>query len=159
MYFALQFSYTGVQCLPHRMPAHAFIPVFVMHVPAVPYLRERLVQTYQLQCLFLCPCFLTRHLRHTALNYTGFPGLVQVAAESECGASLHGHRKCSQAGCPLVYRDLGESTLEGGYTCEIASPEKQRGTRATFTLTCNPAFTMFSPTVLLLTSCIHNCSD
>jgi len=29
-----------------------------------------------------------------ALNYTGFPGLVQLAAESECGASLHGHRKC-----------------------------------------------------------------
>jgi len=43
-----------------------------------------------------------------ALNYTGFPGLVQVAAESECGASLHGHRKCSQAGCPLINGDLGE---------------------------------------------------
>ena len=135
----MQFSNAGVQCLPHRMPAHAsFIPVFVMHVPAVPNLRERLVQTYQLHCLFLCPRFLNRHLRRTALNYTGFPGLVQVAAESECGASLHGHRKCSQAGCPLVYRDLGESTLEGGYTCEIASPEKQRGTRAMFTLTCIP---------------------
>jgi hypothetical protein len=50
------------------------------------------------------------------LNYNGFPGLVQVAAESECGASSHGHRKCSQAGSPLVYRDLGESALEGGYT-------------------------------------------
>ena len=48
--------------------------------------------------------FLTRHVRRTALNYTGFPGLVQVAAESECGASLHGHRKCSQVDCPLVYR-------------------------------------------------------
>ena len=50
-----------------------------------------------------------------ALNYTSFPGLVQVATVSECGASLHGHRKCSQAGCPLVNGDLGESALEGGY--------------------------------------------
>jgi hypothetical protein len=74
-----------------------------------------------------------------ALSYIGFPGLVQVPAESEFGASLHGHRKCSQAGCLLVNRDLGEWALEGGYTCESASPEKQRGTRAIFTLTCNPA--------------------
>jgi hypothetical protein len=74
-----------------------------------------------------------------ALNYTGVPGLVQVAAESECGASLHGHRKCSQAGCPLGH--LGESALEGGYKLKGASPEKQRGTRAMFTLTCNPALT------------------
>jgi hypothetical protein len=51
-----------------------------------------------------------------ALNNTGFLGLVQVAAESECGASLHGHRKCSQAGRPLVNRDIGELALEGGYT-------------------------------------------
>jgi len=51
-----------------------------------------------------------------ALDYTGFPGVVQVAAESDCGASLHGHRKCSQAGCPLVNGDLGESALEGAYT-------------------------------------------
>ena len=51
-----------------------------------------------------------------ALNYTGFPGLVQVAAESECGASLHRHRKCCQAGCPLVNGDLGESALEGSHT-------------------------------------------
>jgi hypothetical protein len=50
------------------------------------------------------------------LNYTGFPGQVQVVAESEYGASLHGHRKCSQAGCPLVNRDLCESAFEGGYT-------------------------------------------
>ena len=42
----------------------------------------------------------------------------------------------------VVYRDLGESTLEGGYTCEIASPEKQRGTHAMFTLTCNPALSV-----------------
>jgi len=71
-------------------------------------------------------------------NYIGFPGLVQVAAESECGASLHGHRKCSQAGCPLVNGDLAESALERDYTYESASPETQRGTCATFTLTCNP---------------------
>ena len=77
-----------------------------------------------------------------ALNYTGFPGLVEVAAESECGASLHGHRKCSQAGCPLVNCDLRESALEGGYTLESASPEKQRGTHVMFTLTCNPTFTL-----------------
>jgi hypothetical protein len=77
-------------------------------------------------------------LSTTALNYTGFPGLVQVVAESECGASLHGHRKCSQTGCLLVNRDLGESALEGGYTYETTSPETQRGTRAIFTLTCNP---------------------
>ena len=51
-----------------------------------------------------------------ALNYTGFPGLVQVAAESKCGASLHGHRKCLQVGCPLVNGDVGEAALEGGYT-------------------------------------------
>ena len=51
-----------------------------------------------------------------ALNYTGFPGLVQVMAESEYGASLHGHRKFSQAGCALVNGDLGESAPEGGYT-------------------------------------------
>ena len=55
-------------------------------------------------------------LSSNALNYTGFPGLVQVAAESECGASLHVHRKCSQAGCPLVNGDLDEMALEGGYT-------------------------------------------
>jgi len=30
-------------------------------------------------------------LRTHAHNCTGFPGLVQVAAESECGSSLHGH--------------------------------------------------------------------
>ena len=79
--------------------------------------------------LFLCPNFLPRHVRGTALNpcsqpileicalnYTGFPGLGQVAAESECGASLHGHKKCSQAGCLPVNRDLGESALEGSYT-------------------------------------------
>jgi len=74
-----------------------------------------------------------------ALNYTDFPGVVQVAAESECGASLHGYMKCSQAGCPLVNGHLGESALEGGYTQQSASPHKQRGTRAIFTLTCNPA--------------------
>jgi len=51
-----------------------------------------------------------------ALIYTGLPGLVQVAAESECGASLHGHKKCFQTGCPLVNRGLGESALEGDYT-------------------------------------------
>ena len=45
-----------------------------------------------------------------------FPGLVQVAAESKCGTSLHGHKKCSQAGCALVNGNLGESALEGGYT-------------------------------------------
>ena len=76
-----------------------------------------------------------------ALNYTSFPGLVQAAAESECGVSLHGHRKCSQAGCLLVNCDFGESALEGGYTFESPSPEKQRGTRAMFTLTCNANFT------------------
>ena len=54
-------------------------------------------------------------LSANALNYTGFPGLAQGTAESECGASLHGHRKCSQAGCPLVNGDLGEMALEGGY--------------------------------------------
>jgi len=75
-----------------------------------------------------------------ALNYTCFPGLVQVAAESECGASLHGHRKCSHAGCPLVNCELRESALEGGYTLESPSPEKERGTRAMFTLTCNATF-------------------
>jgi hypothetical protein len=50
------------------------------------------------------------------------------------------HWKCSQAGCPLVYRDAGESAFEGGYMWESASPETQLGTRAMFTLTCNPAF-------------------
>ena len=30
-----------------------------------------------------------------------------------CGASLQGHRKCSQGGCPLVNGNLGESALEG----------------------------------------------
>jgi hypothetical protein len=45
-----------------------------------------------------------------------FPVLVELAAESESGASLHGNRKCSQAGCPLVSSDLGESAVEGGYT-------------------------------------------
>ena len=54
-------------------------------------------------------------LSANALNYTGFPGLVQVAAESECGASLRGHRKCSQAGCPLVNGRLVGMALEGGY--------------------------------------------
>ena len=96
MYFPLHFSYAGVQCLPHRLPAHAsFIPVFVIHVPAVPNLQERLIYTYQFQRLFLRPNFLTGHVRHTGLNYTGFL-LVQVAAEIECGASLHGNRKCYQ---------------------------------------------------------------
>jgi hypothetical protein len=107
-----------------------------MHVPAVPNLRERHVYMYKFQRLFLCPNF--RHVRGTALNYTDFPGLVLVAAESECGASLHGHRKCSQACSPLVNRDLGESALEGVYTWQSTSPEKQRGTRAMFTLMCNP---------------------
>jgi len=51
-----------------------------------------------------------------ALNYTGFPGLVQVAAESEGGVSLHGHIKCSQAGSPLVNGNLSNSALESGYT-------------------------------------------
>ena len=69
-------------------------------------------------------------------------GLVQVVAESECGASLHGYRMCSQAGCPLVNWDFGDSAVEGGYTLESASPEKQRGTRAMFTLTCNATFTV-----------------
>jgi len=62
-----------------------------------------------------------------ALNYTSFPGLVQAAAESECGVSLHGHRKCSQAGCLLVNCDLGESILEGGYTLESTSPRNREG--------------------------------
>jgi hypothetical protein len=90
-----------------------------------------------------------------ALNYTGFPGLVQVAAESEFGASLHGHRKCSQAGCPLVYHDLGESALKGDYTWESASPEKQRGTRTIFTLTCNPALRI---NAYSMTTCILSVS-
>jgi len=77
-----------------------------------------------------------------ALDYTGFPGLVHVAAESECGTILHGHRKCSQAGCLLVNCDPGESALERGYMLESASPEKQRGTHVMFTLTCNPTFTL-----------------
>ena len=62
-----------------------------------------------------------------ALNYTSFPGLVQAAAESECGVSLHGHRKCSQAGCLLVNCDLAESILEGGYTLESTSPRNREG--------------------------------
>ena len=141
MNFSLHFCYVGVKCLPHRLPAHvSFISVFVMHVPAVPNLRGRLIYTYKFQRLFFRPHFLTGHVHGTALNYTGFPGLVQVAAESECGASLHGHRKCSQAGCPLVNCDFRESALEGGYTLESPSPEKQRGTRAMFTLTCNATF-------------------
>jgi hypothetical protein len=85
-----------------------------------------------------------------ALDYTGFPGLVHVAAESKCGTILHGHRKCSQAGCPLVNCDPGESALEGGYTLESMSPEKQRGTCAIFTLTCNPTFTLAQLKTLLL---------
>jgi hypothetical protein len=37
MNFPLHFCYAGVQCLPQRLPAHdSFIPVFVMHVLAVP---------------------------------------------------------------------------------------------------------------------------
>jgi hypothetical protein len=96
-----------------------------MHVPAVPNLRGRLIYTYKFQRLF-GPHFLTGHVHGTALNYTGFPDLVQVAAESECGASLHGHRKCSQAGCPLVNCYLRESALEDGYTLESPFPEKQR---------------------------------
>jgi len=60
-------------------------------------------------------------------NYTGFPGLVQVAAESERGASLHGHRQCSQAGCPLFNGDNGGSALEGGlHVRERLSRETER---------------------------------
>ena len=51
-----------------------------------------------------------------AANYTSIPDLVQVAAESVCGASLNAHRKCFEAGCAVVKGDLGESGLEGGYT-------------------------------------------
>jgi hypothetical protein len=118
MYYPLHFCNAGVHCLRHlRFPAHAsFLPVLVMHVLDVPNLRGRLIYTYGFNCLFLCPHFLPSHVCSTALNYTVSPGLVQVAAESESGASLHGNRKCSQAGCPLVNSDLGESALEGGYT-------------------------------------------
>jgi hypothetical protein len=87
------------------------------------------------------PAMFTVLLSTHALNYTGFPGLVQVAAESKCGASLYGHRKCSQAGCLLVNCDLGVSALKGGYMLESTLPDKQRGTCMMFTLMCNPALT------------------
>jgi len=51
-----------------------------------------------------------------ALNYTGFPGLVQVAAENECGASLTRTQEVHSSQLSASYRDLGESAVEGGYT-------------------------------------------
>jgi hypothetical protein len=113
-----------------------------MHVPLSQISREdtyirisssvpSFVQTY-------LPTMFAVLLSIHALNYTGFSGLVQVPAESKCGASLHRQRKCSQAGCLLVNGDLGESALEGGYMWESASPEKQGGTCTIFTLMCNP---------------------
>lgn len=101
------------------------------------------------------PAMFTVLVSTHALNYTSFPGLVQVAAVSECGASLHGHRKCSQTGSPLVNCDLGESALEGGYTWASTSPEKQRGTRVMFSLTCNPALRanqLFNSSIRLIPS-------
>ena len=53
-------------------------------------------------------------------------------------------RALKLACCPLVNCDLGESAVEVGYKLESASPEKQRGTHAMFTLTCNPALTTYS---------------
>ena len=59
------------------------------------------------------------------VNYTGFLGLVQVAAESECDANLHGHRKCSQSGCPLVTVTL-VSRLSKVVTRERAPLQRSR---------------------------------
>jgi hypothetical protein len=50
---------------------------------------------------------LLRHVYSSTRIYTDFSGLVQVAAESEYGASLHRQRKC----CPLVTVTL-ESRLK-----------------------------------------------
>ena len=101
MNFALHFCCVGVKCLPHRFPARFFSLCLYNACAGCPKSQGK-THAYKLQRLFFRPRFLAGHVHGTALNYTGFPGLVQVAAESECGASLHGHRKRSQAGCPLV---------------------------------------------------------
>jgi hypothetical protein len=79
-----------------------------------------------------------------------------LSARMACSAGRHiwphawssSHSKCSQAGCPLVNCDFRESALEGGYTLESPSTQKQRGTRAMFTLTCNATFSMHLPQLL-----------
>jgi hypothetical protein len=116
MYFPLHFCNAGVHCLIHRFPAHAsFLPVPVMCVLDVPNFRGRLICTYMSSFVSsFVHTFFPGMFCSTALNYTVFPGLVHVAAESKCGASLHRNSKCFQASCPLVNRDLGESKVITG---------------------------------------------
>ena len=73
-----------------------------MHVPTVPNLRGRLVQTYELHCLICRPQFLLRHVCSSTRSYTDCPSLVEATAESDSVAGLHGQKTCSQPGSPLV---------------------------------------------------------
>jgi hypothetical protein len=81
-------------------------------VKDVPNFRIRLVNANQLHRRLLRPQFPFSH----ALSYTDFPGIVMIPAESECGASLHEHWKCYQAGYQQDNRDRCDLALEGGYT-------------------------------------------
>ena len=126
MNFSLNFSGCGAECLPHRLPAHAsFLSVFVVHVPAVLDLWGRLMQTYELHGLFFRPHFLLRRVCSSTHSYTDFPGLVQVVIDSECGASLHGQRTCSQAARLLVTVTL-ENRLSKAVTRETAPLQRSR---------------------------------
>jgi hypothetical protein len=109
-----------VQRLSHWLLSHAsFFSVFKMHVPAVPKVLTRLVQTYKLHGFFFLPHLPRRHVCSSIRSYTDFPGLVEIAAERKRGASLHGLRQCSQAGCPQLTMTL-EIRLSKTVTCERA---------------------------------------
>jgi hypothetical protein len=66
------------------------------------------IYTYELHDLIFQPHFLWRHVynftrsHRSHLAYTDFLRLVEVAAESKRGASIHGQKKCTIAGRPKV---------------------------------------------------------
>jgi hypothetical protein len=79
-----------------------FFSVFIMHAPAVPNVRTKLVQTYKLHDFFSRPHLPRRHVCSATRSYTDSPGLAEIAAERTRGAGLHGQRKCSHADRPQV---------------------------------------------------------
>jgi hypothetical protein len=84
-----------------------------MHVPAVPNLPTRHVQTYKLHGFVFRPHPPTRHVFISTRSYTDFPGLVEIAAERKRGASLHGKEYALKL--TASYHD-GDYALDGGYT-------------------------------------------
>ena len=51
---------------------------------------------------------------------TDFSGVVEFMAARKRGATLHGQRKCRQAGCLQCYHDLRYLAFKDGYTCKAS---------------------------------------